>query len=134
MTVPDHDIRRFQDWLQEQLELRDWSHAKLAREIGVFKGTVGRWLTPPDQPMHRRPNFESCRRLAELFGVDLVFVLELVGMEGIPAPANLSQLQRDTMSLVPLIPDDILSTVYEQLRPLIYEQIQEVIRERRSGR
>jgi len=128
--MPDHDIRPFQAWLQEQMKSRDWSHSKLARELGVFKGTVGRWLVPPENEMHRRPNFESCRRLAELFGVDLVFVLEMVGMQGIPASENLTQLQRDTMSLIPMIPDDILSPVYEQLRPLIYEQIQHAIRSR----
>jgi transcriptional regulator with XRE-family HTH domain len=123
----------FREWLQAQLDLRDWSHAKLAREIDLFKGTIGRWLMSEDHPMYRTPSYESCRRLAEVFGVDLVFILEMVGMEGIDPPEDLTQLQRDTRSLIPMIPDDILAAVYEQLRPLVYSGIQESIRNRVFG-
>ena len=30
----------FQEWLRSELEARDWSYSKLARELDVFKGTV----------------------------------------------------------------------------------------------
>jgi transcriptional regulator with XRE-family HTH domain len=132
-TMTESSRTPFQQWLQDQLDQRDWSHAKLGRELDLFKGTIGRWLMPEGSPMYRTPSFESCRRLAEMFGVDIVFVLEMVGMEGIDPPGNLTQLQRDAISLIPMIPDDILAIVYEQLRPLIYTGMQESIRKRVPG-
>jgi transcriptional regulator with XRE-family HTH domain len=124
---------RFQNWLKRELDARDWSQAKLARELDVFKGTVGRWLMPPDHPMFRRPAFESCRRLAELFGVELRYVLDLAGIEGYDNEENLTRLQRDTIALVSHIPDDLLAGVYAQLRGLIDENVQEMIRAQMKG-
>lgn len=125
----NRDPRRFQRWLLKELEARDWSQSKLARELDVFKGTVGRWLADPDSPTHRTPNFESCRRLADLFGVDLKFVLDLVGIEGLDRTDELSRLQKDTIALVSLIPDELLVGVYHQLRALIDANVQQLVRE-----
>ena len=130
MTQENYSPERFQEWLSDQMEARDWSQAKLAREIDVFKGTVGRWLMPADSEMHRRPSFESARRLADLFGVDLRFVLDLVGIQGYDREGELSQLQRDTIALVELLPDEVLVTVYPQLRALIDEGVRREVQER----
>lgn len=123
------DPQRFQNWLSRELEARDWSQAKLARELDVFKGTVGRWLADPTSHMHRTPNFESCRRLADLFGVDIKFVLDLVGIEGFDRSDELSRLQKDTIALVSLIPDELLVGVYHQLRSLIDANVQALVRQ-----
>lgn len=120
---------RFQDWLTSQLEARDWSQAKLAREIDVFKGTVGRWLMPVDTPMFRVPSYESCRRLADLFGVERRFILELAGIDDFSRERNLTTLQEDTIAVVSMLGDDVLKTVYPQLRALLDEKAHERIQE-----
>ena len=108
MTQENYSPERFQEWLSDQMEARDWSQAKLAREIDVFKGTVGRWLMPADSEMHRRPSFESARRLADLFGVDLRFVLDLVGILGHCQTAGF-QLRRELQGQTTLARFDGLS-------------------------
>lgn len=128
MTNSDGGLR-FQRWLEDQLTARDWSQAKLARELDLFKGTIGRWLMPPEQPMHRRPSYDSCRRLADLFGVDLRLILELAAIDDFERERNATALQRDVIALVLMIPDDILATVYAELRPLIDPQVRQTIRE-----
>ncbi|WP_300268291.1 hypothetical protein [Microbacterium sp.] len=117
----------FQRWLSAELDSRDWSHAKLGREIDVFKGTVGRWLMPPDHPMHRQPSYESCRRLADLFGVDLHFILEAAGIDNFERDRNLTDLQRDTIALVKLLPDSALAPLYPMIRALLDERVQATI-------
>jgi transcriptional regulator with XRE-family HTH domain len=130
--MSQEDRPPFQAWLQEQLDQREWTRAKLARELELFKVTIGRWLMPPGHPMYRRPSYESCRRLADLFGVDMRFVLELAGIDDFERERNLSQLQRDVMALVAIIPDDILATVYAELRPLIEPEVRQNIRDYRK--
>lgn len=125
--MPARDTR-FQTWLKGELASRDWSQAKLARELDVFKGTVGRWLMPTDYEMHRAPSYESCRRLADLFGVDLHFLLEAAGIDSFEDERNLSELQRDTIALIQLLPNNVLAVVYPQLRALLDTDVQERVR------
>lgn len=118
----------FQDWLRSEIEARDWSYSKLAREIDVFKGTVSRWLASPDDPSFRRPSVESYTRLAELFGVDPLSIMALAGVEGLDVTNDLSPIKRDVMSAVISIPDDLLISVLPQLRALMDEHVQATIR------
>jgi len=120
----------FQDWLISELEARDWTMAKLARELDVFKGTVGRWLSPIDGEDFRRPSIESFRRLGEIFGVDPLSIMELAGIEGLDVTKDLSPIKRDIMSAVIAIPDDLLVSVYPQLRALMDTHVQETIRKK----
>jgi hypothetical protein len=85
---------------------------------------------PADNPAHRRPKYESCRRLAALFGVDPAFVLRLAGLEDATGELELTQLQRDVIALVPQLPDAILATVYPQLRALIDPHVQRQVQKR----
>jgi transcriptional regulator with XRE-family HTH domain len=129
-ATDNRDPNAFRDWLLAQLAERQWTQARLAREVDVFKGTVGRWLMPAANPAHRRPKYESCCRLAALFGVDAAYVLRLAGLEDAPGELELTQLQRDLIALVPQLPDAVLATVYPQLRALIDPRVQQQIRER----
>ena len=132
-ATDDRDPNAFREWLLAELTQRDWSQAKLARELDVFKGTVGRWLMPADHPMHRRPKYESCRRLAELFGVDAHTVLHLAGLESAAGDEELTSLQRDVVALVRQLPDDVLVVVYPQLRALIDANVPRQIRAQRAA-
>ena len=125
------DARRgdpFQDWLRGELDARDWSYSKLARELDVFKGTVSRWLADHDDPAFRRPSIESYRRLGEVFGVDPLSVMAMAGIEGLNVTSDLSPIKRDIMSTIIAIPDDLLVTVYPQLRALMDHHVQQTIR------
>lgn len=114
-------------WLNDELDARGWSHARLAREIDMSKSSVGRWLMDDDNPLQRRPSYEACRRLARLFGVDLRAVLEMAGIDDYERERHLSDLQRDIMAMVPLIDDRLLAVVQPQFRALIDETVQELV-------
>ena len=119
-ATANRDPNAFRDWLLAGLSERGWSQAQLARELGVFKGTVGRWLLPVEDPKHRRPQYESCRRLARIFDVDVGTVLHLAGLEDNAGPP-LTDLQREAIALIHRLPDDALVTVLPRLRALAGE-------------
>lgn len=61
-------------WLQRQMDRREWSQATFARNLGVSTGLVSNWLTGV-----RRPNPESCERIADVLFVDVDEVLAIAG-------------------------------------------------------
>ena len=61
-------------WIRRQLARRQWSAAQLSRQTGVSPGPISEWISGK-----RRPNPESCLRLADAFNVDPDFVLALAG-------------------------------------------------------
>ena len=124
----------FQAWLRRELDARDWSYAKLARELDVFKGTVSRWMAPPEDESFRRPSIESYRRLGEVLGVDPLTIMAMAGIEGLDVTHDLSPIKRDILSAVIAIPDDLLITVYPQLRALMDEHVQQSIRDQQAKR
>lgn len=119
MTTANTKSTPFQIWLRKELDDRDWSNAKLGREIDVFKGTIGRWLVPVDSPMYRVPSYENCRRLARVFGVDLGLILQMAGIEDEDTDVPLTKLQRNAVSVIHRLPDDVLDVVYPQLLALL---------------
>jgi transcriptional regulator with XRE-family HTH domain len=77
------DNRAFANWVRGQLRRRQWNDAELARRLGVPNGTVSRWMTG-----ERRPNPQSCDRVADLLGADVDMVLTLAGHRPAPAPVD----------------------------------------------
>lgn len=53
------------NWLREELRRRDWTPSRLAREVGVPRTTVSRWLNGG-----RRIQDGHARRVAQALGVD----------------------------------------------------------------
>lgn len=128
-THSEGSSRELREWLQHELDIRGWSNARLAREIGVFKSTVGRWLMDDDNPLQRRPSYESCRRLAALFGKDLRTVLEMAGIDDFADDDTTTTLQRNVMAMIPMIPDEILVVIEPMIKSLIGKRIQDLVRE-----
>lgn len=64
----------FPKWLQRQLDRREWSQADFARKLCVSTGLVSNWITGV-----RRPNPESCDRIADVLFVDVDEVLAIAG-------------------------------------------------------
>ncbi len=123
----------FQDWLRDEMDARLWTQARLAREIGVFKGTVGRWLMPVEDANYRKPSTRSFLRLAELFGVDPVKLMSMAGLDA-PDASGRTALQRDVISIVDQLPDETLVVVYPQLRGLLEQQVQRKERQARDAK
>lgn len=107
---------RFQEWLQGELDARDWTQAKLGREINMFKGTVGRWLFPPNHERFRVPSYDALRRLADLFSVDIQFLMEAVGIDTFGNEDDLSDIQRKCIASVGLLSDDVLENLRSDAR------------------
>lgn len=64
----------FPRWLRGQMERREWSVTRLARELGINHGTVSQWLSGD-----RHPSPASCKRIADVLFVDLDEVLTIAG-------------------------------------------------------
>ena len=67
MKPVEYDRERlmaFRAWLLEEMRLRHWSRAELARRTGVSKGNITKWLRSPDNPDYRRPSLDSAQRIA----------------------------------------------------------------------
>ena len=126
-VVPAEGYDPFQSWLIGQLDTYGWSNARLAREMDLFKGTIGRWLLSRDHYKFSRPSVDSYRRLGDLFGVDPLAIMRLAEVDGLDITNNLSPIKRDVMAAVIHIPDDVLVTVYPQLRALMDRHVQESI-------
>jgi transcriptional regulator with XRE-family HTH domain len=113
------------DWLTAELRRRGWTQADLARRTGLSRGTISKYLRPPDHPHHRAPDFASLARIADALGVpSLDAVAAATGTDRTATP-----LQEECAALVLRIPDDVLATVLHQLRPLTDPLIQQTIRE-----
>lgn len=117
-TFATGDATRFQNWLREQLEGYNWSLSQLAREIGVSKGAVVRWLADPEEGTYRRPAYESVQSLAKLFGTDMALLLEYAGIADSDHATQQTPMQREAAGIVASLPDVILAVVYPQLQAL----------------
>lgn len=74
MTTNTSQLSRFSDWLRTAMKMERWNRAETAAQLGIDPSTVSRWLKG-----ERIPSPEMCDRVADIFGVDLDFVLNLAG-------------------------------------------------------
>lgn len=78
---------QFGNWLRQRLDQRGWTASRLADEIGVPRGTVGRWLKG-----ERRIQDDLAKRVARALGVDERLALHHAGYigEGYPVELEIS--------------------------------------------
>jgi transcriptional regulator with XRE-family HTH domain len=101
MTGTDWNPMPFATWVRTQQRRREWNDADLARRLGVNSGIVSNWLSGK-----RRPNPRSCDLLADVFGADLDFVLNLVGHRPLTEPLPIDDPVVEITSLVRRIKPD----------------------------
>lgn len=80
----DEIARRFGEWLEAMLRVRNWTRADLGRRIGSHGSLVSKWAHG-----YQRPDSLSCRQIAEAFGVPVREVMILAGHadpDGVLAP------------------------------------------------
>ena len=95
---------------------RGWTQEELAEKLHVTRQAVGHY-----ESGRTVPDVETCRRLAEVFGVSLEVVLEGEG-EPAPAPRWIPWLTLGTAGLFPLVRSAIM-VVNQRLYPVSQGQI-----------
>jgi transcriptional regulator with XRE-family HTH domain len=115
----------FRSWLLDELRIRHWTQSDLADRLGVNRSAVAKWVAPPGTSSFRQPSYESCRLIADVFGIPQDLVLEKAGLT--PARVDSTDLQQKVMALIPHIPDDLLRVIYHQLVPMVDEYVQQQI-------
>lgn len=107
----------FGDWLRERMDEKGLTQQELADLLGVTRVTVYRWMAPVEKTdYYRRPSTDNFIALGEVFGVSPVTLMNMTGLE---PDENMSQIKRDTISAVQVLPDEILVTLYPQIRALV---------------
>jgi transcriptional regulator with XRE-family HTH domain len=106
LTEPD-----IPTWLRRQLARRDWTAADLARRLDVPSARVSEWITGK-----RRPNPQTCIRLADAFDVDLDTVLAIAGHRSVPVP--LDDPKADLIALISRadLSPEIIATITHLVR------------------
>jgi transcriptional regulator with XRE-family HTH domain len=115
----------FRNWLLDELRIRHWTQSDLADRLGVNRSAVAKWVAPPGTSSYRQPSYESCRLIAEVFGIPQDLVLEKAGLT--PAKVDSTDLQQKVMALIPHIPDAMLHIVYHQLVPMVDDYVQQQV-------
>ena len=106
----------FQLWLLDEKERRDWSNNRIANEVGVFRGTVAKWLLPYSNPERFQPSAASFIAIGEVFGADPMHLMRLAGID---AQVATTQVQADIIAVINQLPDELLITLYPQVRALL---------------
>ena len=80
---------RFRDWLTEEMRLRKWNQAELARRADILPSVISRWMNND-----WLPDATSCYRLSKALGVYFNFVLRMAGHDPVEAPVATSAHER----------------------------------------
>lgn len=110
----------FGEWLAQAMAARRWDQRVTGEAVGVFKGTVGRWLLPIDHPNHRVPTFENISHVAEAFGIERDFLLRLTGLDPDAGDASLTPVKQNAMAIIRTLPDEVVDYLYPQLIALTH--------------
>ncbi len=97
MDVNDAAATEFSRWLFEQQQQRELSYRSIARRVGVAASTVYFWASGRSVP---EPH--NARKIAEAFGVDEDFILDLTGhrrMRESVLPSDVERLQTQIQEL-----------------------------------
>ena len=80
---------QFRDWLLEEMRLRKWNQAEVARRTGILPSVISRWMNKD-----WLPDATSCYKLANAFGVDFNMVLRKAGHDPVENPVATGQHER----------------------------------------
>lgn len=80
---------QFRTWLLEELRLRKWNQAELARRTGILPSVISRWMNKD-----WLPDATSCFKLSQAFNVDFNMVLRLAGHNPVEPPVATGQHER----------------------------------------
>lgn len=106
----------FTNWLQEQLNLRNWTASDLAKRAEISEATLSRILSKGD----RDPGPKLCRGIAKAFGMEADEVFRLAGLlpEG-KEFGGLSEVQREVVRLTGQLDETSQRMVLEVVKGLV---------------
>lgn len=104
----------FAQWLQRQIERREWDQARLARETRSSSGAVSMWLTG-----QRVPSPKSIERIADALDFDPDYVLALAGHRSGVLDGEVDELKEDLHALIEGHPRPITDDLVEALRSVL---------------
>ena len=87
--MSENGAEEFRDWLAEELRLRKWNRADLARRTGIIPSVISRWMN-----QGWLPDSTSCYKLSNALGLDFNFVLRKAGHAPIEPPVATSAHER----------------------------------------
>ena len=118
----------FQNWLTHQLELRHWSQADFAEELGVYRTSINRWFADPRSSRYRLPSHRSGKAIAEVLNLPLDLVVREVGTEKRPtASTAISPLRHEVLNIVRLLPEEVIIVLAPALRGIVDRRVRDQI-------
>lgn len=111
----------FITWLSETMEAKHWTQQGLGSLIGVSQVTVGQWLRG-----RNNPDPAQLSKLAEVSGVDTIWLFQLVGY--IPKGEGASGSPAMRPKVIAVLRE--LETLPDEILDLLADQIKHVLRPR----
>lgn len=99
----------FNEWLQDELNKKEWTQADLSRASGLTTAAISKYLNG------RIPDDKSLRKLAHAFGLPADLVFEKA--DKLPSKPELSPIKRKLLEVAQAVPDsdvEIAITLLEQ--------------------
>lgn len=109
-------MNEFQEWLQEQLNLRNWTASKLAAQAGVGPSTITRILTG-----ERGAGKDVCAKIAQVLGEDPDKVFRLAGLlpEKGTDGAGRSKFQEELLYWIGQLPESRQEAVLDIVKGMV---------------
>lgn len=107
-------IIEFAEWLQEELDKRDWRQADLARYGGIATSMLSRVMTG-----ERSPGPDTCVSIARAFRMPPEDVFRKAGL--LPLQQNETETQREMRFLFDQLDEQAQATVIAMLRGYVRE-------------
>jgi transcriptional regulator with XRE-family HTH domain len=100
----------FNDWLLKKLQEMDWSQADLARQSGLTKGAISKYL------MGRIPDETALRKIARAFKLPPETVFRAAGVLPPQLPENEKLEQAKHLLSDPSLTDEDKEEILEQIK------------------
>lgn len=91
---------RFSDWLNEEIQKRDWSQSDLARASGLSRQVISYYLSDKS----KSPDINALQKLAQAFKLSPITIIRKAGL--LPEGGEQSSLEDLNYLLNQLTPDE----------------------------
>lgn len=109
MIIDETRLSPFGAWFLAEMKRRGWSGAETARRMGIYSGTISKWLYGDI------PTPESCELIAEGFELPLDLVLDRAGhRRQYSTPSD--EVRAEVEELLDRIPKELLVSLVPALR------------------
>lgn len=104
-------MNEFIDWLNMQVELRDWSYRKLSKRAGISAATVSDVIN-----LKTRPTWDFCAAIARAFGEPPEKVFRIAGL--LPAQPPAVEEEKEAIAILRSLSPELRTVTMNILRSL----------------